>query len=278
VKKKIFLLALCFAISAQSAPWCDKSEVDSRWEAFQEGRAFTQFQPGRSDSELMAEFEKLNEIRLHLWEEAEYERAKELVANDLIRAPGCVAFAYNNTVPYYNGSTIYLRGKRYIACEGPRSKDIPAFFQMLKEQEVTHLIRLTDAYEGEVKRCHPYWEGILSEGQLNLPGDYTIRAYDMAYWRDNQGVDPAKLLEQVLEVREELKRTDGLLVIHCSAGVGRTGTFFASLAIVDAIDAGEPFSIEEIVALLSLQRIHSVGKPIQYVVLHRLAEIYMETK
>ncbi|MEI6531490.1 MAG: protein-tyrosine phosphatase family protein, partial [Chlamydiota bacterium] len=79
----------------------------------------------------------------------------------------------------------------------------------------------------------------------------------------------------VLKVRKAVREKDGLLAIHCSSGVGRTGTFMAALAIVDAIDKREPFSIEELVCRLSLQRFHSVGKPSQYITLHRLAEEYV---
>lgn len=164
-----------------------------------------------------------------------------------------------------------LGGKYYIACEGPRSKDIPKFFNLLATHHVTHLVRLTDSYEGKTKKCHPYWEGLLStcdgETYLNIPtkaGVCSVRAFDIAHWRDNQGVDPDELLSLVLQVREEVVDAGDLLLVHCSAGVGRTGTFLAALAIVDAVDRGEPFSIEEIVYRLSLQRVHSVGKFSQY--------------
>jgi protein tyrosine phosphatase len=120
-----------------------------------------------------------------------------------------------------------------------------------------------------------------SKTYLNIPiasDIYSIRAFDMAYWRDNQGVDPDQLLALVLQVREEVANIHGLVTIHCSAGVGRTGTFLAALAIVDVIDQGKILSIEEIVYKLSLQRVHSVGKFTQYITLHRLAESYLRRK
>lgn len=256
-----------------------QEEASSRWEAFQKEKTFHLFTPDKSDVELQQEFEILHATRASIWTTANYDLAQHLIADDLIRAPGCVAFAYNNTVPYYNASTIHLGNRRYIACEGPRSKDIPKFFQLLATQGVTHLVRLTDSYEGEIKKCHPYWEGILSDAHLYVPtetGIYSLSAFDMAHWRDNQGVDPDELLSLVLQVREQIKDEKSLLLVHCSAGVGRTGTFLAALAIVDAIDRNEPFSIEEIVYRLSLQRVHSVGKFSQYITLHRLAENYLK--
>ncbi len=259
-------------------------QIEIRWQDFSQGRDFKLFEPGRSDEALLEEYEKLDEIRKHVWITNGYELAENLFTNDLIRAPGCVAFAYNNTIPYYNASTLYQGNKNLIACEGPRSKDIPKFFNLIAEHGVTHLIRLTDAYEGEAKKCHPYWEGLLRdyfdrEGYLDIPfngGIYSIQAYDMAYWRDMKGVDPELLLTFVLRIREELRKDpNSLFIIHCSAGVGRTGTFIASLAIVDAIDLGEPFSIEEIVYRLSLQRVQCVSRSGQYSTLYRLAECYL---
>jgi hypothetical protein len=260
-----------------------KKKVEDRWTTFQEGKEFAPFEAGRPEAALKREFQRLHSVREKLWTTSDYVPAEHLVAGDLIRAPGCGAFAYNSTALNYNASTIYINGRPYVACEGPRSKDIPAFFDLLNSLGVTHLVRLTDSYEGETKKCHPYWEGLLSEekDRLDIPtkdGVCSVRAYDMAYWRDHQGVDPDKLLDLVLQVRDELAETDALLAVHCSAGVGRTGTFLASLAIVDAIDKGEPFSIEEIVYRLSLQRVHSVGKDSQYVTLHRLAEAYLGRK
>ena len=57
--------------------------------------------------------------------------------------------------------------------------------------------------------------------------------------------------------------------------MGRTGTFLAALAILDAIDTAESFSIQEIVYRLSLQRIYAVSTPGQYITLHRMAEYYL---
>ncbi|MBI3508502.1 MAG: hypothetical protein HY069_02545 [Chlamydiia bacterium] len=151
---------------------------------------------------------------------------------------------------------------------------------MIVSHKVTHLVRLTDSHEGEEKKCHPYWEGLLrkssDEEYLDIPteaGVYSIRAFDMAHWRDHHGIDPNELLAMVLRVRKELSSDkNGLLIVHCSGGVGRTGTFLAALAIVDAIDKGIPLSIEEIVYRLSLQRVKCVYTPKQYITLHRLAE------
>ena len=263
-----------------------RDQIEQRWDAFQKNRKFKLFEIGKPDAALAEEFAIILKIREYIWTTPGFEVAEHLIINNLVRAPGCVAFDFNNTVPNFNASTICLKDKIYFACEGPRSKDIPSFFKLLTTHRVTHLVRLTAPYEGETKKCHPYWEGLLTEssdgaGYLNIPMDtgiYSIRAFKLVDWRDHHGIDPDQLLALVLRVRGELRDTESLLAVHCSAGVGRTGTFLAALAIVDAIDGKEPFSIEEIVFRLSLQRVHSVAKLDQYITLHRLAENYLKKR
>lgn len=212
-----------------------------------------------------------------------YARAKQLIEADRVRATGCAAFAYNLAAPDYNASTLWLEDRYVIASEGPREKDVEPFFTLLKEQDVTHLVRLTDAFEREIPKCHPYWEGVTEKrgdgsAYLLVPGGSSIRCFSMPEWADNQGVDPKQLLKMALQVKEEMKRQKGKLLVHCSAGVGRTGTFFAALLIIRAIENREPFSIEEIVYRLSLQRPIAVGHSSQYVTLHALAEEYLAAK
>ncbi len=237
-------------------------EAKSRWESFASDRSFKPFEPNRSDEELAREFE---EIRLRRWESDEFKFAGQLIDRDLVREGKCCAFAYNNTDANYNASTVYVGNCRMIVCEGPREKDVYRFFDLIGSQGVTHLVRLTAAAEGDVEKCYPYW---------NAPIPTPVRTFQLDQWQDNCGIDPEELLAFVLEVRKELASDEqNLLLVHCSAGVGRSGTFLAAWAILDAIEAGQPFSIEEIVYRLSLQRIRSVARRDQYITLHKLAEI-----
>ena len=126
---------------------------------FAEGREFKLFKHSQSDEILKEEFKEIQNTRELIWDSRGYARAEHLISGNLVRAPECAAFAYNNAVPYYNATTVCLGGRYYIACEGPRSKDVESFFRLLTSRLATHLVRLTDAYEGETKKCHPYWDG-----------------------------------------------------------------------------------------------------------------------
>jgi hypothetical protein len=268
----------------------------SRWDAFAHQHGpFVSFNFGKANQALEDEFQQIQKTRFTVWfanpdavirESAQgYEIAQSLLYQDGARARNCIAFAYNNTAPFYNASTLCVGSFTCIACEGPRSKDVDKFFQLLVNYKVTHLVRLTPSYDGDVKKCHPYWDSHCQmidsfSGKLLVPVGanvtYPIQLLVMENWKDHQGTDPNELLQMVLQVKRELEESGGLLAVHCSAGVGRTGTFLAALAIIDAIDNKQPLSIEEIVYRLSLQRFQCVAKSSQYIVLHRLAERYLE--
>jgi len=94
------------------------TQVENRWQAFQANKEFKKFTPGKSNAELSEDFENIRKTRLPIKTAPEYEFAQHLITEDLVRAPGCVAFGFNNTVPYYNASTICLGDQHYIACEG----------------------------------------------------------------------------------------------------------------------------------------------------------------
>src|SRR5690348_13679635 len=177
LKSIIFLTLSTFTLYAsQSGPYTIvKKEIENKWEAFQKGRKFKEFRPGRTDAELQEEFENIRTTRRAIWKTEGYELSQALIDSDLVRVHCGAAFSYNNTVPYYNASTIYIGDNCYIACEGPRSKDVPAFFKFLTTQKVTHLVRVTGIYEGWKNKCHPYWDGCVMESHgnayLNIPTD-----------------------------------------------------------------------------------------------------------
>ncbi|KHN78773.1 Receptor-type tyrosine-protein phosphatase epsilon [Toxocara canis] len=60
----------------------------------------------------------------------------------------------------------------------------------------------------------------------------------------------------------------GPIVVHCSAGIGRTGTYCALDYATDKITAASPLSIPKVVKEIRNQRLHSVQSMLQYLYLH----------
>ncbi len=96
----ILILSLFSLYATQNNSYAEiKPEVEKRWLIFQTDKEFKEFRPGISDSELEKEFEEIRKMRFSMWATAEYAVAEHLVTEDLVRAPGCTAFPFNNTVP-----------------------------------------------------------------------------------------------------------------------------------------------------------------------------------
>ncbi len=132
-----------------------RKEAIQRWDAFCAGREFVPYSPGRTDSELAQEFEELDKIRRDIWLLPEYAVAQPLITNDHVRYTNGAAFGYNNSASYYNASTMFIENRPYVALQGPRTKEVKRFFTLLKSLRVTHLVRLTDAYEGAKGKMQP---------------------------------------------------------------------------------------------------------------------------
>ena len=152
--------------------------------------------------------------------------------------------------------------KKYIASQGPLPETIPDFWQMIWEKQVSVIVMLTNEKEGQRVKCHKYWPddeqslrldtgaGLLEvigisdtlvdeqirERKLLIKTKGQERQISMIHlvdWPDHGTVSP-KLILSVIEITNiRLRGADikGPPVIHCSAGVGRTGTF----CVVDSV-------------------------------------------
>ncbi|ODM92888.1 Tyrosine-protein phosphatase non-receptor type 11 [Orchesella cincta] len=152
--------------------------------------------------------------------------------------------------------------KCYIATQGCLPSTVADFWYMVW-QENSRVIAMTtkETERGKVK-CHHYWpdagkdlewEGMkLSCQKENTNTDFILREILMKYnseeriiyqfhfhaWPDH-GVpdDPGCVLNFLSEVniRQEALEDAGPIIIHCSTGIGRTGTFIVVDLIIDQV-------------------------------------------
>lgn len=283
------------------------NEFEWRWNKYLGSQTFSSWNPGCTRETALEEFNRLKALRFSIWYtlpeqwidfievNEDFLFAQELFFHDCYRAGNCLAFAYNNTLPTYNSSNIVVGSDRFLAMEGPRSILEESFFQLLLTYQVSHLVRLTPAFEKQ-KKCHPYWKGRTDRNAqgdtfLRVPvrggADYQVRYFEVENWEDHQGIDPERLLELIESVRSSFNPEKDLIACHCSVGVGRTGTFLAAFTLLNEVDrqleSGYSvdelkISIEETVLKLSLQRKYQVARFDQYWTLYLALKHYIHKK
>ncbi|XP_028934309.1 receptor-type tyrosine-protein phosphatase beta [Ornithorhynchus anatinus] len=202
---------------------------------------------------------------------------------------------------YINAS--YIPGnnfrREYIATQGPLPGTKDDFWKMAWEQNVHNIVMVTQCVEKGRVKCDHYWPAdqdslyygdlivqmlsesvlpewtirefkICSEEQLDV--NRLIRHFHYTVWPDHGVPETTQsLIQFVRTVRDYVNRTPGAgpSIVHCSAGVGRTGTFIALDRILQQLDSKDSVDIYGAVHDLRLHRVHMVQTECQYVYLHQ---------
>ncbi|KAM6973817.1 receptor-type tyrosine-protein phosphatase beta [Aplochiton taeniatus] len=202
---------------------------------------------------------------------------------------------------YINAS--YLPGnnfrREYIATQGPLPGTKDDFWKMVWEQNVHNVVMVTQCVEKGRVKCDHYWpfdqdplyygdlivqmlsESVLpewtirefkicSEDQLNY--SRVVRQFHYTVWPDHGVPETTQsLIQFVRTVRDYIDRTpgSGATVAHCSAGVGRTGTFIVLDRLLQQLDTKDTLDIYGAVFDLRLHRSHMVQTEGQYAYLHQ---------
>ncbi|KAI4894194.1 hypothetical protein NFI96_025616 [Prochilodus magdalenae] len=200
---------------------------------------------------------------------------------------------------YINASFIegYKESNKYIAAQGPKEETVGDFWRMIWEQQSSIIVMVTRCEEGNKNKCAQYWPSVEREteifedfvvkikGEENCP-DYIVRRLSLmnrkektperevthiqfTSWPDH-GVpgDPGLLLKLRRRVNSFKNFFSGPIVIHCSAGVGRTGTYICIDAMIESLEAEGRVDIYGYVAKLRRQRCLMVQVEAQYVLIH----------
>ncbi|KAF7694166.1 receptor-type tyrosine-protein phosphatase beta [Silurus meridionalis] len=189
--------------------------------------------------------------------------------------------------------------REYIATQGPLPGTKDDFWRMVWEQNVHNVVMVTQCVEKGRVKCDQYWpldreplyygdlvvhmlsESVLSEwtirefkifceGQLSYPR--IVRHFHYTVWPDHGVPETTQSLVQfVRTVRDYIDRVSGSgpTVVHCSAGVGRTGTFIVLDRALQQLDTHGTVDIYGCVFDLRLHRSHMVQTESQYVYLHQ---------
>uniref|UniRef100_A0A4W3J8K6 Tyrosine-protein phosphatase non-receptor type n=1 Tax=Callorhinchus milii TaxID=7868 RepID=A0A4W3J8K6_CALMI len=200
--------------------------------------------------------------------------------------------------------------KKYIATQGCLQNTVNDFWRMVFQENSRVIVMTTKEVERGKSKCVKYWpeemslkeyggmrvrnvrenpahDYILRELKLSKVGqgnmERTVWQYHFKSWPDH-GVpsDPGGVLDFLEEVnlKQESIAEAGPVVVHCSAGIGRTGTFIVIDILIDIIrekgvdcDIDVPKSIQ----MVRSQRSGMVQTEAQYRFIYMAVQHYIET-
>jgi len=162
------------------------------------------------------------------------------------------------------------------------------FWRMIWEQGVSIIVMLTKLFEGGRTKAHMYWpNNFFTFGELVVTkleeqefkyfilrrfllskGDDAREVFQIHYnsWPDYGVPESTKGIRQLVDYVNTIRRQpDGPIVVHCSAGVGRTGSFIAIHHSLTSLSKGDtPPSILEIILQMRSERVGMVQTEKQY--------------
>ncbi|KAK1166619.1 receptor-type tyrosine-protein phosphatase epsilon-like isoform X1 [Acipenser oxyrinchus oxyrinchus] len=208
---------------------------------------------------------------------------------------------------YINASYIdgYKEKNRFIAAQGPKQETVADFWRMIWEQKSATIVMLTNLKERKEDKCDQYWpdQGCWTYGNVRVAVedftilvDYTIRKFCVQY-QTSEGSKAPRLITQLhftswpdfgvpftpigmLKFLKKVKTVNpsfaGPIVVHCSAGVGRTGTFIVIDAMIDMMHAEQKVDVFALVSRIREQRSQLVQTDMQYSFIYQaLLEYYL---
>lgn len=185
----------------------------------------------------------------------------------------------------------------FICTQGPLRNTIADFWRMVWEQNVRIIVMLTALRQKDMVLCDQYWpldQGTICHGTIYLTtvsrkqgphffitsiklrqrggsSERIVTHYHMPTWPD-RGVpkDPASLCGFTELVRQHLDAIPrlGPAVVHCSAGVGRSGTFVALLWMMQLCVRGIQPDVRASLEDLRRHRVWMVQNVEQYIYIH----------
>lgn len=233
--------------------------VIAKWRELINPSELPRYEPNKSDEAILNEYEELDQHRRRLFDfDPFFNVSTSHLENKQYRFPECLTFSHSATCPSYNSTSITSSGQRFFALEGPQKHHLENFVSLLTRWDVRHLVCLTDSCEGEEDKCHPYWESHVTPFEF------------WPEWLDGTGAPPEQLIAKAQRLKEHAE--DRIIAVHCSAGVGRTGTFISTLSLLNQID-NPNLSIYELVLYLNFHRPWMVGCAEQYLSVYRVADL-----
>uniref|UniRef100_A0A0M3IKQ7 protein-tyrosine-phosphatase n=1 Tax=Ascaris lumbricoides TaxID=6252 RepID=A0A0M3IKQ7_ASCLU len=244
---------------------------------------------------------KLSTRIAHSWQNAEKNRYRNVSAYDCSRV--VLKKTSDDQSDYINASplSIPLAKRNYILTQGPLPSTCADFWQMVWEQECTLVVMLNKVVEKNCVKCHEYFastqrpvrvfgtfevhlrseeqcehyvmrtlELVTTDGSLvsdsSQSASRSVLHFQFVSWPDFGVPHCSRVFLDFLDRVRATGRLQQLapVVVHCSAGIGRSGTFVVVDSVLSMIDEKvESIDMEELVVKMRRHRMGLIQTPQQ---------------
>ncbi|CAL8256023.1 unnamed protein product [Merluccius merluccius] len=247
------------------------------------------------------EYESIDPGQQFTWEQSNMEvnKPKNRYANVIAYDHSRVLLMPVEGVPgsdYINANYMdgYRKQNAYIATQGPLPETLGDFWRMVWEQQTSTIVMVTRLEEKSRVKCDQYWpsRGTETYGMIQVTmldtvdlATYVLRTFALfkngsserrevkqfqfLAWPDH-GVPehPTTTLAFLRRVKACNPLDAGPMVVHCSAGVGRTGCFIVIEAMLERIKYEKTVDVYGHVTCMRAARNYMVQTEEQYVFIH----------
>ncbi|XP_016813255.1 receptor-type tyrosine-protein phosphatase U isoform X9 [Pan paniscus] len=187
----------------------------------------------------------------------------------------------------------YHRSNHFIATQGPKPEMVYDFWRMVWQEHCSSIVMITKLVEVGRVKCSRYWpEDSDTYGDIKITlvktetlAEYVVRTFALerrgysarhevrqfhfTAWPEH-GVPyhATGLLAFIRRVKASTPPDAGPIVIHCSAGTGRTGCYIVLDVMLDMAECEGVVDIYNCVKTLCSRRVNMIQTEEQYIFIH----------
>ncbi|CAC5415244.1 unnamed protein product [Mytilus coruscus] len=189
-----------------------------------------------------------------------------------------------------------------VRVEGPKKNSVRDFWHMIWQEQVGKIVMVTQLEENRRNKCAQYWPQTVNKSmaienyrltmkketyhtvyvyrlitvyEKTTQRERNIHHFHFIQWPDHGVPDSINLVNFYRKVASEQHDQSGPMIVHCSAGVGRTGTFIAVDALYEHGKKVGSVDVMEYVQMMRKDRMNMIQTYEQYeVVFEALLELF----